>query len=102
MLQTSRQIRRRRLKYAIPGFIVGFAGAAVARWVLGYGFAVFEAIAFGLGATSWALWYGEKHSALSTRDDLAVVRLREEMSPLGLKSESDVPVTLKTASEKNH
>jgi hypothetical protein len=97
MLQTSRAIRKRRLAFAVPGFIVG---TVVIRWLLTGGFAAVEALGISLGMAGWALWFGEKFGGLSTRDDLAVVRLREEMSPLGLRPDSEIPSTLKTEIEK--
>ncbi len=100
MLQTSRAIRNRRLAFALPGFIVGVIAEVAIRWLFTGGFAAFEALVVGAGMAGWALWLGENFFGLSTKDDLAVVRLREEMSPLGLKPDSHIPSTLKTATEK--
>jgi len=100
VLQTSRAIRNRRLAFAVPGFIVDVVASVVIRWLLTGGFAAIDALEVGAGIAALALWFGEKFSGLSTKDDLAVVRLREEMSPLGLKPDCDVPSTLKTETER--
>jgi len=100
-MRTSKAISRKRLKYAIPSFVVGLGLAALIRWLLGGGFAALEALDFGLLAAAIALWMGEKFQGLPTDDDIGFLRLREEMSPLDLKSENEVPLTLKSPHERS-
>ena len=99
-MRKSKEIRTGRLKYAIPGFVIGVVADVVIRWLLGAGFEALEALMAGLAAAGFALWYGERFSGLATADDLAVMKLREEMSPLDLESDRKVPATLKTMREK--
>ena len=93
------EIRKRRLAYSIPGIAIGIAAVGLTAWFTGGPNWVFDAVMGGLGGYELGIGFGERFRGLPTLHDLAVVRLREEMSPLDLKAEDRVPVTLKTAKE---
>ena len=94
-MKNSELIKRRRLWYGMIGFIIGLGMAVLIRWLIGGGFAVAEAVVAGLFGSSVAMAAGQTFRGLPTQDDLALTRLREEMSPMDLASEQAVPRTLR-------
>ena len=96
---SSAEIRKRRLAYSIPGIAIGIAAVGLTALFTGGPNWIFDAVMGGLGGYELGIGFGERFRGLPTLHDLAVVRLREEMSPLDLKAEDRVPVTLKTANE---
>jgi hypothetical protein len=86
--------------YSIPGMLIGFAIVGIAAWLQGETRWILDAVMGSIGGYEVAVGFGQRFRGLETRDDLAVVRMREGMSPLDLKPDDPVPVTLKTARER--
>lgn len=93
-------IKKHRRMYSIPGIVIGFAAVGVAAWLQGETRWIFDAVMGGLGGYEVAIGFGQRFRGLETLDDLALVRMREGMSPLDLKDDDPVPATLKTARER--
>ena len=93
------EIRKQRLAYSVPGVAIGIAAVGLTAWFTGGPNWVFDAVMGIVGGYELGIGFGERFRGLPTLHDLAVVRLREEMSPLDLKAEDRVPATLKTAKE---
>ena len=90
------------MAYGIAGFVVGAGAAALTRWLLGGGFAAYEAVMFGFWGGAAALAFGQRGRRLPTAEDVSMMRLREEMSPLDLAADAEIPITLKTPSERTN
>jgi hypothetical protein len=86
--------------YSIPGIVIGFAIVGTAAWLQGETRWIFVAVMGSLGGYEVAIGFGQRFRGLETLDDLALVRMREGMSPLDLKDDDPVPATLKTARER--
>jgi hypothetical protein len=86
--------------YSIPGIVIGFAIVGTAAWLQGETKWIFDALMGSLGGYEVAIGFGQSFRGLETPDDLALVRMREEMRPLDLKPDDPVPATLKTARER--
>lgn len=93
-------IKKHRRMYSIPGIVIGFAAVGVAAWLQGETRWILDAVMGSLGGYEVAVGFGQRFRGLETLDDLALVRMREGMSPLDLKSDDPVPVSLKTARER--
>jgi hypothetical protein len=93
------EIKKRRLAYALPGMVIGFGAIVLTALLTGVSNWILDAAMAGLGGYEAATGLGERFRGLPTLNDLALVRLREGMSPLDLKSDDRVPVTLKTDKE---
>jgi len=93
-------IKKHRHMYSIPGIVIGFAIVGIAAWLQGETRWIFDAVMGGLGGYEVAVGFGQRFRVLETLDDLALVRMREGMSPLDLKPGDPVPATLKTAGER--
>jgi hypothetical protein len=97
---TSREINRRRLKYSLAGFAAGGVVAILARWLFIGRVAPYEAIMAGMIGAAVLLRYAQNRKSLPTEDEVAVIKMREEMSPLDLKGLRQVPTTLNTEQER--
>jgi len=97
---TSAAIKQHRRVYSIPGIVIGFAAVGVAAWLQGETRWIFDALMGSLGGYEVAVGFGQRFRGLETLDDLALVRMREGMSPLDLTPDDPVPATLKTERER--
>ena len=92
-------IRRRRLAYAIPGIAIGLVAGGLAGSLAGGSNWIVDAVAGSFAGYELAIGLGERFRGLPNLNDLARVRMREEMSPLDLRNDDRVLVTLKTCKE---
>jgi hypothetical protein len=82
----------RRVAVLASGFVIGLGVFGVIYWL-------FDAVMGSLGGYETAIGLGVRFRGLPTLNDLALTRIREGMSPLDLKPDDRVPVTLKTPNE---
>ena len=83
-MKPSTSIKRRRLFYAIPAYLIGFSIDVLMRWLIDGTFMFMEAFSAGCLAVVLALAFGERRRGLPTVDDLQEARLKENAAPLGL------------------
>jgi hypothetical protein len=101
-MMRSKEIKRKRLLYAIPGFALGIGLIALITLVFDEGkFGVTKLIMGGLLGSGCALRIGEKFRGLPSGEGLEIIRIREEMAPSDLKPEHAIPKALKTETEKS-
>jgi hypothetical protein len=93
-------IKKHRRMYSIPGIVIGFATVGITAWLQGETRWIFDALMGSLGGYEVAVGFGQRFRGLETLDDLALVRMREGMSPLDLTPDDPVPATLKTERER--
>jgi len=93
-------IKKHRRMYSIPGIVIGFAIFGIAAWLQGETRWIFDALMGSIGGYEVAVGFGQRFRGLETLHDLALVRMREGMSPLDLKPDDPIPATLKTAGER--
>ena len=93
-------IKKHRRMYSIPGIVIGFVAVGVAAWLQGETRWIWDAFMGSLGGYEVAVGFGQRFRGLETLDDLGLVRMRKGMSPLDLKPDDPVPVTLKSAGER--
>lgn len=95
-LERSAELRKRRMAYSISGTAIGIAVFGLTGWIMGESNWIVDAVMGGLGGHHTATAFGERFRGIATSSELALVRMRESMSPVDLKPGARVPVTLKT------
>jgi len=90
---SSAAIVKRRLSYSIPGMLVAAAMILIGAWLSGDRQWLFDIVIAALIGRETALSFGERFKGLTTLNDLALTRMREDMSPLGINP-SQIPLSL--------
>ena len=94
--RSSAELRKRRMAYSISGTAIGIAVFGLTGWIMGGDIWILDAVMGGFGGYHLATTFGERFRGIATLNELALVRMRESMSPVDLKPGARVPVTLKT------
>ena len=91
---TAADIKRRRRVFSIFGLLIGVLVAGLIGWLQSDPVWFLHLFWGCLTGYEIGISFGEQFHNVPTLDDLGMVRMREEMSPLDLKRADSVPVTL--------
>lgn len=98
-MSSAAEIKKRRLKYSLLGVFITAAPFVMIELLTGDRRWVFDAVVAGLAGREIAIGFFERFRGLATLDDLALTRMREEMSPTDLTLNDAVPLTLSPRKE---
>lgn len=99
-MKRSQEISRKRILYAIPGFVLGFGIALLVRRFLEPQLFFTEFFMIGLAGAVLTMRFGEKFRALPSAKGIEIMRMREEMAPTDFKTGHAIPKALRTETEK--